>query len=131
MVKDPIANLIISLKNAGMAGLPKVVTSYSRLKKASMDVLKSNGFVANVSESGSGIERVIEIELAYHDVGLPKIRDVRRVSKFSARSYVKASDIKPVKGGFGIAVISTPQGVLSGDAAQKANVGGEVLFQVW
>jgi small subunit ribosomal protein S8 len=130
MVVDPIANLIVSLKNASSAGLKTVTTAHSRIKADILNVLKKSGFIAGVTEEGTGAKRVLVVSLAFVDKK-PRIEDFKRVSKFSRRLYVKSADIRPIKNGTGILVVSTPQGVMTGDDAQKAHVGGEALFEIW
>ena len=131
MVIDPISNLLTSIRNAGSARIEKVVVPHSRLKKAALDVMAKAGFVKSVSEKGSIPTRTIEVELAYEADGTPKVLGAKRVSKFSRRWYVSVKEIKPVKRGLGVAVLSTPKGVMSGEDAIKNNVGGEVLFEIW
>lgn len=130
MVGDPIANLINNLKTANLAGRKSISLSYSRMKESILSILKQRGFIANVSVSGKDTGRTFEIELAY-DGKSPRISDARRISKFGRRMYRKSSLLRPVKNGFGLVVLSTPKGVLSGEDAKKENVGGEVLFEIW
>jgi small subunit ribosomal protein S8 len=131
MVIDPISNLLTSIRNAGAARITKIVVPHSRLKKAALDVIVKAGYAKSVSEKGAVPERVLEVELAYEADGTPKVLGAKRVSKFSCRSYVSVKEIKPVKRGLGLAVLSTPKGVMSGEEATKQNVGGEVLFEIW
>lgn len=131
MVGDTISNLIISLKNAQNAKHEKVSISYSKMKHAIADVLKSEGFVSDVEKSGKDIKKKLIITLKYQEDGAPAITDVKRMSKQSKRSYLGYKDIKTVRNGYGIAVISTPQGVMSNKTALKNKVGGELLFTMW
>lgn len=130
MVNDAISNLVISLKNASSVKKDAVRVPYSRLSLSILELLEKEGFVASVEKSGKDLRKHIDVELAYEN-GSPKISDVKRVSKFSKRVYTNAKDIRPVKHGFGMLVLTTPQGIMSGAQAQKAHIGGEVLFEIW
>jgi small subunit ribosomal protein S8 len=131
MVTDPISDMIIRIKNAGMAGVSRVTMPSSRLKASIADVLKKEGFVKDVEvlEKKSG-RKELALDL-YIEKRIPRIRGVKRQSKPSKRIYQKSADIRPVKSGYGMVVLSTPQGVMSGKEARKNKVGGEVLFTIW
>lgn len=131
MVNDPISNLLASLKNASAAKHASLTIPHSRLKKAALDVICKAGFIKEVSEKGSVPKKSLEVELAYDASGKPKISGAKRVSKFSCRVYKPAKDMKAVKRGLGLAVVSTPKGVMSGEEAAKQQTGGEVLFEIW
>ncbi len=128
---DPIAAMITQIHNAGQVRKESVVLPYSKLKVAILDVLAKAGFVKSVAKKGKKIIKYIEVVLAYEEDGSPKIRGVKRVSKSSKRVYIKANDIRPVKNGYGIMVISTPKGVMSDEMARKEKVGGEALCTLW
>lgn len=130
MVSDPISNLIISLKNAAMVGKPSVVVPHSNLKLAIATVLAEQGFLASITKKGKKVKRSLELFLAYNGTA-PKINDVKRVSKPSKRIYKNYKQLRPVRQGFGIEVLSTPQGIMSGKQAKAAKVGGESLFMIW
>jgi small subunit ribosomal protein S8 len=127
---DPIANMLIMLKNASLANKDSVVLPYSKLKFAISECLVKEGFVKNVSKKIKKDHPVIELELLYVDKK-PKITEVERISKQSRRVYFGMNDINVVKGGTGLLVLSTPKGILSGKNARKEQVGGEALFKVW
>jgi small subunit ribosomal protein S8 len=130
MVGDTISNLIISLKNAQKARHNEVIFSYSNMKHSVLEVLKKEGFIANVEKSGKDLKKKIIATLKYED-GVPAITDVKRISKQSKRMYVGYKDLKSVRNGYGITVLSTPQGVMSNKQAFKLKVGGEILFTMW
>jgi small subunit ribosomal protein S8 len=130
MVGDTISNIIISLKNAQKARHNEVVFLYSNMKLAVLEVLKKEGFILNVEKSGKDISKKIIATLKYED-GAPAITDVKRISKQSKRMYVGYKDLKSVRNGYGITVLSTPQGVMSNKQASKLKVGGEILFTMW
>jgi small subunit ribosomal protein S8 len=128
---DKIANMIITMKNASMVSKETVVVPFSNIKYAIAQCLKEQGFIVNVSKkTEKNNVPVLEIQLAYTPEG-PKIHDVKRMSKQSRRMYSGAKELRPVKNGHGITVLSTPKGILSDKQARKEMVGGEVLFTMW
>lgn len=128
---DPIADMIIRLKNAALAGREVVTLPYSNLKHAVAEKLKSRGFVSEVVVRGKKTIKTLEITLARTQGGIFRITDVRRVSRPGRRVYVGANRITSVQGGMGAVVLSTPKGVLFGDEARTERVGGEVMFEIW
>ena len=130
-VNDPIGDMIARIKNAAERKRSKVSTPASRLRGRVLDVLQEEGYIrgyAQVERPGAHPE--FEIELKYFD-GEPVIAEISRVSKPGRRVYSAINDLKPVKNGLGIAILSTPKGVMSDNAARDANVGGEVLCRVY
>ncbi len=125
-----MANLIISLKNGGKAGKVTVLVPYTNLSGEVAKVLFNAGYVASYAKKSRAKGDVLELGVSYVDAK-PRISDVERVSKSSRRVYFGVHDIKPVKNGRGLLVLSTPKGILTGDEARKAHVGGEALFQIW
>ncbi|MEX0932382.1 MAG: 30S ribosomal protein S8 [Parcubacteria group bacterium] len=127
---DPIADMMVALKNAGNAGLESVSLPYSRIKEDIAKVLKTEGFVRGVeTKLEKGKKRLIVTLVLENRTS--KIRGAKRLSKTSKRVYKKASEIRAVKNGYGLLVMTTPKGVMSGKDAKKAGVGGEVLFSIW
>tara|TARA_B100000745_G_C20118621_1_gene382968 strand:- start:549 stop:947 length:399 start_codon:yes stop_codon:yes gene_type:complete len=132
MVGDTVGDFIIQLKNAGMAKKPVVSLPYSKLKHAIADKLAQEGFVASVETNGSeAASKTLDVTLQYDAKGHHRIADVKRISKPGRRLYAKATEIYPVKFGKGRVILSTPAGILTGEEARKANVGGEELFKIW
>jgi small subunit ribosomal protein S8 len=131
MVKDNISNLIIKIKNGGMARKSTVTAPYSKMTDAILTLLQKEGYIKSFTKLGKGLIKEVEIELAYDESNMPKVEDVYRVSKLSKRVYTAAKEIKPVRNGYGTLVISTPKGILNQTDAKKMNVGGEVLFKIW
>ena len=130
-VNDPIGDMIARIKNAAMRKRSKVSTPASRMRGRVLEVLQSEGYIrgyALVEEPGKHPE--FEIELKYFD-GEPVIAEISRVSKPGRRVYSSIKDLKPVRNGLGISILSTPKGVMSDTAARDANVGGEVLCRVY
>ena len=127
---DSIANFIIQLKNAGNAGLPSVIVPHSKVVAAIATALEKYGYVKSVSVKGKGTIKSLEVEVAYA-ADKPRITNVSRVSKLSRRVYGKAKDIRRVRSGFGLTMLSTPKGILSDMEAKKQRLGGEILFKIW
>lgn len=130
-MNDPIADMIIRIKNASDSKKESVVFPYSKLKIAILDVLMKEGFVVSFGKKGKKVVKYIEVVLGYDKDGVPKIHGVDRVSKFSKRIYVKSKEIRNVKSGYGALILSTPAGIMTDKAAKVAKVGGEVLFKIW
>lgn len=128
---DPIANMLVMLKNAGAVKKPTVLVPYSNVKLAILNVLAKEGFILSATKKGKKVKKYIQCDLAYFGDGRSKITNVKRMSKPSRRIYVKVDDLKPVRQGLGLAVLSTPQGVMTGGEAKKLRVGGELLFTLW
>jgi len=131
MVNDPISDFIIRLKNAGLVGKNEASMPYSQLKHAVAEKLKEAGFVANVERHGKKVRKSLDVTLKYDEKGNHAISGVKRISKPGRRLYIKANEIHPVKFGRGKRIISTPEGVLTGEEARAKNVGGEELFIIW
>jgi len=127
---DTIGDLIIRLKNASAVGKETVTMPYSKMKAAVLEVLEREGYVAGIAKKGKKVHKSIEVALAYDEYG-PRVKGVERVSKLSKRLYTKVKDIKPVKQGHGILLLTTPKGILTDEQARKENVGGEPLFKIW
>jgi small subunit ribosomal protein S8 len=128
---DPIGDMIARIKNAAERKRSKVVTPASKLRQRVLDVLQTEGYIRGYSrsETPEGFAQ-FEIELKYYD-GEPVIAEITRVSKPGRRVYSSIGDLKPVKNGLGISILSTSKGVMSDTAARDANVGGEVLCRVY
>ena len=131
MSRDIISELIIGIKNAGKAGKDSVKFPYSNLRMAIAEVLQKEKYIKSSSKIGKIPKRILEVEIAYKNKNVPKIKDVLRVSKLSKRIYKGAKDIKTVKSGYGLSILSTSQGIMTDKEAKKVKVGGEVLFKIW
>lgn len=128
---DPIADMIIRMKNAAMTGNDTVSVPQSKIKHAIAEKLKERGIVDSIAHRGKNTKKTIELTFARDEKGVYKFKDVKRISKLGRRVYYGVKDIRPVVGGSGHLIISTPKGVLFGDEAKKAQVGGEPLFEIW
>jgi len=130
-LNDPLGDMIARIHNAQMRHKSKVSTPASRLRANVLDVLKNEGFIrgyASVEHSNGRSE--IEIELKYFE-GEPVIRKIARVSKPGRRVYVSVKSLPRVNNGLGVAILSTPKGVMADHDAREANVGGEILCTVF
>ena len=126
LLNDPIADMLARIRNAQKALHKEVHVPASRMTEAIASILKDHGFVSDVSRE----ERNIRIILKYLS-SKGAISGSRRLSKPGLRVYVGTKDIPAVQNGLGIAILSTPKGVLEGQAARTENVGGELLCEVW
>lgn len=127
---DPIANMLVMIKNASRAGNAIVVFPYSKIKFEIAQTLVRAGFITSANKKTRKNGEVIEVELLYTD-GTPRITDVLRVSKVSRRMYAGVGDLKPLKNGRGAMVLSTPKGIFTDKEAKKEHVGGEVILSIW
>ena len=119
------------MKNGALVSKEAVVVPFSKLKYAVAQCLKDAGYVTSVSKKTEKKNiPVLEIALAY-DGASPRIHDVLRMSKPSRRTYMGVHDLRPVKNGHGVVVLSTPKGILTDKQARKEMVGGEALFMIW
>jgi small subunit ribosomal protein S8 len=128
---DPIADLLTRIRNAQRAGLEKVELPSSKVKVAVCELLKSEGFVGEVSTRKEGVRTTLTVNLKYDEQKRPAISEIRRQSKPGLRRYVKHTEIPEVMNGLGIAVLSTSKGVLVDREARKAHLGGELIATVW
>ncbi len=126
---DPIADMLTRIRNASRALLPSVEIPHSKLKESLARLLLKEGYVAEVAVEGEKIKRM-KLKLKYTG-RRGVIEGVRRVSRPGLRNYVGSTKIPRVRGGLGVAILSTPEGVMSGHEARRKNLGGEVLCYVW
>jgi len=131
MMTDPLGDMLTRIRNGQMAKKATVTAPASRLRANVLEVLKREGYIRGYSqmEARAGINE-LTIELKYHE-GQPVIRRIARVSKPGRRVYSRIKDLPKVSNGLGISILSTPRGVMSDAEARVANVGGEVLCQVF
>ncbi|MDD5083702.1 MAG: 30S ribosomal protein S8 [Candidatus Moranbacteria bacterium] len=132
---DPIADMLTRIRNAQRAGHREVVMPSSKLKLSIARILEKENFIEKVETETEGVFENIRIGLKYIKVSQtrkdPAIREIKRVSHEGQRIYVKKEDIKKVKNGYGIAVVSTSKGVMTGRDAYRQGLGGEYLCEVW
>ena len=130
-LSDPLGDMLTRIRNAYGRKKSKVSTPASRLRARVLDVLKAEGYIRDYAQVDyDNGKSEIEIELKYYE-GEPVIREIMRVSKPGRRVYVSVKSIPQVANGLGIAILSTPKGVMADHKAREENVGGEVLCQVF
>jgi small subunit ribosomal protein S8 len=130
-ISDPIADMLTRVRNASRARHTEVVVPASRTKREIARILKDEGFIADVSEEKAGPTTVLRLKLKYVDGKVPVVSGLKRISKPGLRVYAGKTDIPRVLGGLGIVIVSTSQGIMTGQQARKAQLGGEVLAYVW
>lgn len=139
MVTDSISDFLIRIKNAQMVAHDQVLIPFSKMKFAMANILKADGYLSEVERKNKparpGKVQKIEHEyllltLKYQD-GEGAIQDIKIISKPSRRMYIKAEDIRPVRSGYGLAIISTSQGVMNSRDAKKQKLGGELICEIW
>ena len=127
MVTDPISDFLVRIHNASMVGKDSVSVPSSKMVRSVADVLAREGYLGEVDKSKNN---ALEVTLSYKN-GRPAINGVKRISKLSRRMYIGVRDLRPVKHGHGLLVLSTPAGIVTGKEAREKRVGGEVLFEIW
>lgn len=130
-ISDPIADMLTRIRNAIMARHDSVPIPTSRMKLAIARILKEEGFINDYEVLKDKPQRVIKIYLKYDDKNQPVLSGLERVSKPGLRVHVERKEIPRVYGGLGIAIVSTSQGVLTGQQAWRRGIGGELLCYVW
>ena len=127
---DPVADMLTRIRNACAAGHKRVDIPVSRLKSELARLLRDNHYIADYKILDDGTRGVLRLYLKYHN-DQPVIRELKRVSSPGLRRYVKSREIPRVKNGLGMAIVSTPKGLMSDRDARSANLGGELLAVVW
>jgi small subunit ribosomal protein S8 len=132
---DPIADMLTRIRNAQMAKHKQVIVPFSKLKFAIAQILEQRNFIASVKKEMEGSFAVLKIVLKYDVLSntqkQPAISEIKRVSRQGQRIYVKKTDIKRIKNGYGISIISTSKGIMTGDKARTLGLGGELICEVW
>jgi small subunit ribosomal protein S8 len=131
MTTDPIADMLTRIRNASRAKHARLDLPSSKMKVEIARILKDEGYLANykvVEEKG---KKTLRIFLRYTSDRRSVITDLKRVSKPGSRRYVGKFNIRPVVGGIGLSILSTPRGLMTGSAARKEGIGGELLCEVW
>lgn len=129
MVNDPIANFITQIRNAVAVKKERVEIPYSKLIHALASILQREGYLVSVEKSGKEPTKSLLVTLSY-EKGAP-FRGIKRVSRLSRRVYLGVRGIRPVKFGYGRLILTTPQGLMTGEEARKKRLGGEALIKVW
>lgn len=128
---DPIADMLTRLRNAIAAKHSRVDVPGSKLKMEIARILKEEGYINNYVTKGEGVKNSIRIFLRYDAKGISSISHLERVSRPGRRVYVGAAEIPRVLGGYGVNIVSTSKGLMSGKKARQENMGGEILAQIY
>ena len=128
-MNDPISDMLTRIRNASMALQPVTSMPHSKMKESIAGILKREGYINDFAVEGQ-IPRLIKLKLKYQGKK-SVIEGLRRISTPGLRRYVGATDIPRVRGGLGVAVLSTSEGLMTGNQARKKNLGGELLCYVW
>lgn len=130
----PIADMLTIIKNAQAVNTESVTLPFSRMKYDIASILKDGGYLAGVERKKRKTKKseyeLLSISLKYNEHG-PAINGVKLISRPSRRMYIKSSQIRPVRSGYGISVISTSKGIMNSKEARKQKLGGEILFEMW
>jgi small subunit ribosomal protein S8 len=129
-INDPLGDLLTRIRNAQMRNKGKVTSPNSKLRERVLEVLKSEGYIRGYAVVEREGFAEIEIELKYFD-GAPVIREIERISKPGRRVYTSVKNLPRINNGLGVAIVSTPKGVMADHEARDANVGGEILCTVF
>jgi small subunit ribosomal protein S8 len=128
-MNDPISDMLSRIRNANRALLPTVQMPHSRMKESIAGILKREGYIADFAVEGK-LPKMMKLKLKYQGKK-SIIEGLRRISTPGLRRYTGSTDIPRVRGGLGVAVLSTSEGVMTGTQARKKNLGGEILCYVW
>ena len=128
---DTVASFLTRIRNAGHAKHEKVDVPSSNLKVGIAAVLQKNGYIRSFKVARDNKQSMMRVYLRYDSKGQHMIQHLGRISSSGLRRYVGATDIPKIRNGYGMTVLSTSRGIMSGDEAIKNNVGGELLFEVW
>jgi small subunit ribosomal protein S8 len=129
-MNDPLGDLLTRIRNAQMRNKSKVTSPNSRLRESVLEVLKSEGYIRGYAVVERDGRAELEVELKYFD-GEPVIRELERISKPGRRVYTSVRNLPRINNGLGVAIVSTPKGVMADHEARDANVGGEILCTVF
>jgi len=127
---DPITDMLNQIRNAKAVAKTELLIPFSKVKYEIAKILAQEYFINEAKKTIKGKKRILKIILKYDD-GVSRILDLKRVSRPGQRIYAKTSEIKKVKGGYGISVISTSKGLMTNKKARKLKLGGEVICEIW
>jgi small subunit ribosomal protein S8 len=127
---DPISDMLNRIRNAQASGLEKIEMPFSNLKYAIAEVMEKNKLVGKIEKKGKKTKKTLEMALKYEDK-IPLISGLKRISKPGRRIYTDYRQIRRVRNGYGIAIISTPKGILTDREARRNKIGGEIICEIW
>jgi small subunit ribosomal protein S8 len=127
---DQISEMLTAIRNAQAVLKPTVELPYSNFKYEIAKILEAEGFVEKIEKKGRKAKKTLEIGLKYKD-NAPAISGIKRISKPGQKIYINHKEIRPIRNGFGLSIISTSKGLLTNKEARKQKIGGEIICEVW
>ncbi|MDD5569035.1 MAG: 30S ribosomal protein S8 [Candidatus Pacebacteria bacterium] len=129
---DPIADMITNINNAQAVAKKQIaVFPYSNFKFSILELLKKEGFIEDAQKKGRLSTKKIMVDLKYDEEGKPAITKMRKISKQGQRIYAAAAELRPVRSGYGVSIISTSKGLMTNKEARKKKLGGEIICELW
>ena len=129
-ISDPIGDMFSRIRNGQLRNLDTIIIPASKFRLKILEILKNEGYINKISLDENKDKKNLKVELKYYG-GLPVIREIKRVSKPGRRVYSRANRIPKIQNGLGLAIISTPKGVMSDSDARKNNIGGEIICRIF
>jgi len=131
MMTDPISDMLTRIRNAAMVKAHEVEMPLSRMKFAIAKILEAEGYLTKVETVEINGRPILKATLKYDDAGEVRVSNLKRISKPGRRVYVKADDLRAIRSGFGLAILSTPNGLMTSMEARKRRLGGELICEVY
>ena len=131
MINDPIADMLTRIRNGGTARLLRVKMPKSKVKVEVARVLRDRGYIVGYADDPDAAKPTLTVEIRYSEGDRPIIEGIQRISRPGRRVYVSATKIPQIRSGLGMAILSTPRGIMTDTEARSAGVGGELLAKVW
>lgn len=128
---DTIGDFLTRIRNAGLARHEKVDVPNSNMRMGIAKILQENGYIRSFKVARDGKQGIMRVYLKYNDKGKHVIGTVKRISRPGCRRYMKVTDIKPVRSGYGMSILSTNKGIMSDIDARRELVGGEIICEIW
>ena len=127
---DPISDILTRIRNAQAVSHKTVTVPFSKFKHSLVKILEKEGLIDKITIQGRKINKAIKIELRY-DKNMPAINSIKRISKQGQRIYIKKDELRPIRQGYGLIIISTSQGLMTNKEARKRKLGGEVICEIY
>ena len=131
MMTDPISDMLTRIRNANQALHPKVSMPASKIKQSIAEILKEEGYIDGVAVEGEGVHKQLVLTMRYGKERSRVIKGLNRISSPGQRVYSPSTELPRVRGGLGVAIVSTSEGLLTDREARRRNVGGEIVCEVW
>lgn len=128
---DTVGQFLTNIRNAGMARLEKVDVPASNLRKSIADILTQEGYLKSFKVAKDSKQGIMRLYIKYNEDGTPKILNLQRVSTPGRRIYLKCDDLKNIRSGYGLSILSTSKGLMTNKKARQQRLGGEVICEVW